>query len=225
MFTQSDLMQYFARLVVIFTTLPIHECAHGWMAHKLGDDTAARQGRLTLNPLAHIDPYGGILLFLTGFGWARPVPVNPYNFDRKRTVRGGMALTAAAGPLANILLALVLLALFKVLRIGVYALHMGAMFVTLLNILSMMISINVSLAVFNLLPVPPLDGYNVASYFLPAHITEKLARNSQIIFLVLLLVLWFTPILNLPISIITGLIYRLLDAVTFFLDIPLHLMR
>lgn len=212
------LLMFFARLVVVCTTLPIHEFAHGWMANRLGDDTAARQGRLNLNPITHIDPIGGLLILFTGFGWARPVPINPARFDRRHSMRAGMAMTAAAGPIANILLALVLMAVLKILlKLAlIFGFIYTGTFMIIRTILSLMISTNISLAVFNLLPVPPLDGYSVFSYFLPPKLTYQISQYSQIIFFALML-LCFTPILQTPISIVSGWIFWLLNKLTFFL--------
>ena len=105
-------MQILAVLFIIFCVLPLHECAHGWMAHKLGDDTAKFSGRLTMNPLVSIDPVGALSILLFGFGWAKPVPVNPRNF---KNPKAGMAVTALAGPVSNILAALVGAILLNVL--------------------------------------------------------------------------------------------------------------
>lgn len=214
---EQTLLRFFARLVVVCTTLPIHEFAHGWAANKLGDDTAARQGRLTLNPIMHIDIVGGLLILLTGFGWARPVPVNPSRFDRKHSMRAGMAITSAAGPIANILLALVLMILQKLLGMAILAgLIKNSAVGILYLILSMMVSINISLAVFNLLPIPPLDGYSIFSFFLPPKLAYQVSQHSQMIFVVVML-LCFSGILSRPIGYLSGLIWWVLDKLTFFL--------
>lgn len=214
---EQTMLRFFARLVVVCTTLPIHEFAHGWAANKLGDDTAARQGRLTLNPIMHIDIVGGLLILLTGFGWARPVPVNPSRFDRKHSMRAGMAITSAAGPIANILLALILMILQKLLGMAILAgLIKNSAVGILYLILSMMVSINISLAVFNLLPIPPLDGYSIFSFFLPPKLAYQVSQHSQIIFVVVML-LCFSGILSRPIGYLSGLIWWVLDKMTFFL--------
>lgn len=221
LFSPDRLYVYFARLIVLFTSMPIHEFAHGWVADKLGDHTARYQGRLDLNPIAHLDPLGTLLIMFTGFGWAKPVPVNPRNFNRKITMRAGMAITSLAGPLANILMATVLLLIYKVivLVMMVLGISVGNATAVITSILSLMVTINVSLAVFNLLPVPPLDGYHILAYFLPASFEYKMAQYSRYIFIGLFAVLMFTNILSVPLNFLSGFIYRFLDFSTGFVDI------
>jgi Zn-dependent protease len=174
LFTADALLGRLMLLVPLVLSLTVHEWAHAWSAFKLGDDTAARQGRLTLNPLAHADPVGTVLLPLLGipFGWAKPVPVSPLRFTRKISMRGGMMLTAAAGPLSNLVIALVCAVLFGLLyRFGLLELSSGEHvrdarqgLATLLLVTTRM---NVALAVFNMLPIPPLDGSRVADFLMP----------------------------------------------------------
>ena len=106
-----DLFTILARALVVFTSMPIHECAHAYAASRLGDDTAQRSGRLTLNPFSHLDPVGTLLILFAGFGWARPVPINPNNFKKPKR---DMALSAMAGPASNLLLALFVLVIYRV---------------------------------------------------------------------------------------------------------------
>jgi len=147
-----DLPSLLAKAVILLVALPIHEFAHAFTAYRLGDDTAARRGRLTLNPLRHLDPLGSAMIFFVGFGWAKPVPVNPYNL--RHGSRAGYALVAAAGPASNLFLA----ALVGVLwRIGLFD---GAS-KDVVQFALIFMSINVSLCLFNLIPLAPLDGSGV----------------------------------------------------------------
>jgi len=163
-----ELAQRVMILIPLVLSLTIHEWAHAWSAHRLGDDTAKMQGRLTLNPVSHIDLVGTLLLPLLGipFGWAKPVPVNPTRFRRGVKMSTGMVLTAAAGPLANVFLAIVsaiafgLVARFAPISVGSGGLGVATLLTTL-------IVINVSLAIFNLIPIPPLDGSRVVDGLLP----------------------------------------------------------
>lgn len=167
----SDVL--FLRLMMLppmILSLTVHEWAHAWSAYRLGDDTAARQGRLTLSPLPHIDLIGTIALPLMGipFGWAKPVPVNPARFDRGVKMRTGMMITAAAGPLSNVVMALLSAVLLGLLiRFGVVHLGMARNLQAVTTLLTTMISLNVALALFNLLPIPPLDGSRVVDGLLP----------------------------------------------------------
>ncbi|GAA4709433.1 site-2 protease family protein [Brevibacillus fulvus] len=154
------------RLIAFVIAFSLHEWAHAYVAWKLGDDTAKREGRLTVNPLPHIDPFGLILILFGPFGWARPVPVNPLNFRGNK--RKGMVLVAAAGPFVNLVLALLFTVLYGFFMLSgsltglsdkaVYAIH-----VTLIS----SISINCGLVVFNLLPIPPLDGSKIFRFLAP----------------------------------------------------------
>lgn len=166
----STFLEYFSRVLTLLLVLPIHEAAHGLVARMMGDDTAERQGRITLNPFAHLDPMGSLLMIVTGFGWAKPVPVNPI---RMKKYRAGIALTSLAGPVSNLLAAFVSGLGFNLLLCtesgyeGRISFLMGEITPVgcLLMILEFLFSINVGLAVFNLLPIPPLDGFNVLRYF------------------------------------------------------------
>lgn len=157
MFNLPSLQSMALMLPAIILGLTFHEFAHGWVADRLGDRTARDLGRLTINPVAHVDPVGLILLFLAGFGWAKPVPVNPNNF--KGDMRRGMLLVSLAGPATNILLAVasaVILGIFAGLRLPYFR-----------EIMLYMIQINVVLGIFNLIPIPPLDGSKILAGILP----------------------------------------------------------
>jgi Zn-dependent protease len=194
--------------VVLLFSLSVHESAHGWMAHKMGDDTALSQGRVSLNPIVHIDPIGTLLFPLvqifTGIpflGWAKPTPYNPANFRRDVTLRQGHMLVAGAGPVSNLLLALVFTAVFFVMvRSGMTenARH------PLVTIVAVGIQMNVILAIFNLVPIPPLDGSKVASYGLPGSIGDRYDRVMEPYGYMILLLLVMTGILGHLISPITN---------------------
>ena len=175
-------------LLVAFT---VHEFAHAYVAYKFGDDTAKRQGRLTLNPIAHLDPFGTILIFLAGFGWARPVPVNRFHFKRPRLAG---ILVSVAGPLSNLLVAALALLIYIILiRVGVFAAipeAFGEGFETFFNLF---VRLNLVLFIFNLLPFPPLDGYRIIEDLVPARIRPKLTQYEGL-GIVLFLVLVITPV-------------------------------
>ena len=175
-------------LLTIFLVLPLHECAHGFIAHKLGDDTAKREGRRTLNPLVHIDYIGAALMLLVGFGWAKPVPVNSRYFkDPKK----GMALTALAGPVSNLLAAIVA----GLIRNGFLALiakevlPWNDFMMYVLMFFQFLVYINIGLAVFNFLPVPPLDGSKILMAFLPDKYIFWIAQREQMISMILFVVI------------------------------------
>jgi Zn-dependent protease len=186
-------------LLVMVLSLSVHECAHAWVAFRLGDDTAERQGRLSLSPVTHIDPIGSLLIpalniILAGgfgfIGWARPTPVTPTRFRPTVPMRTGMALVAAAGPFSNLLLALVALGLFAAFKRADLGLWDAAGRATgVAALLGAMFQINVGLMVFNFLPIPPLDG----SRLLPRSMDGMKDAFAPYSFVVLLL------IINIPI--------------------------
>lgn len=171
-------------LPAVILCLSVHEAAHGGMANLLGDRTAKAAGRVTLSPMAHIDPFGFLCLILFGFGWARPVPVNISNFKNRRF---GMAATALAGPLSNLLTAFV----FYCLYLGLGTMQLGAFQIAILLFCRIVASMSVGLGVFNLIPVHPLDGSRVLDAFLPFSWSLKLQKYQSIILIVFVAALWF----------------------------------
>lgn len=161
-----------ASIVVLLVAFPLHEFAHAWTATQFGDSTPRQNGRLTLNPLAHLDPMGSILLLFAGFGWAKPVPVNPYALERRSPA--ALMWVSLAGPLSNFLLAILAAIPF---RLGWVSVSQGlAPSVGLLpsidKIMVWFIYINLLLALFNLIPLAPLDGEKIATYFLPPNLAR-----------------------------------------------------
>ena len=198
------LMTILVYAVLLLVVFPVHEMAHGFAAYLLGDKTAKYQGWLTMNPLAHMDPFGSLMMLLVGVGYAKPVPVNPYNFKNRKA---GMALTALAGPLSNLLMAILSVGLYRVLIIFVS----DGWTLTLLRmgLVELFASINISLAMFNLLPIPPLDGFRIISYVLPDKWVFMVNRYQQVITLVVLVVV-FTGILDVPLNFLHNAVYGLI---------------
>jgi Zn-dependent protease len=199
--TSQALLAGLALLPVLIISLSIHEYAHAWSAWKLGDDTASRAGRLTLNPLSHIDLLGTIILPLAGipFGWAKPVPVDPSRFRRDVSMGKGMAITASAGPLSNLALAcLAAVAIGLMARFAPGLLEPGAPVRQLLlggvvsgRWLPGLMQLNVALALFNLIPVPPLDGSRVVAWLLPYRLQQQWHAMERFSPFLLLAVFWF----------------------------------
>ena len=181
----SSINEILARLIVLFTAITVHEYAHGYVAYKLGDPTAKYAGRLSLNPMSHLDPIGALCMVLCGFGWAKPVPVNPMYFkDRKRD----SALVSLAGPLSNIALALVTAVLAAVYFSFVY-IKFPANFAAEFGfeLLIQLAQLNIGFAVFNLIPCPPLDGSKILGAFLSNENYYKFMRYEHFGFPILIL--------------------------------------
>lgn len=209
------LVVIFALLLTIFIVLPIHEWAHGFLAYKLGDNTAKNSGRLTLNPLKHIDPLGASALLLFKFGWARPVPVNPRNFKRPKL---GMALTALAGPLSNLIVALIALLLATIAYafggnilnlMGEEESNFFVMpFFGFIYFMFLIYNVNLDLAVFNLIPLPPLDGSKILEAFLPDKFLNKYYQYEGYISIIVFALL-FTGMLSSPVAFFEKIIHNI----------------
>ncbi len=213
-FSPEGLRQKALYVIILLLSLAVHEFAHAWTAWRLGDDTAARMGRLSLNPLVHADLWGTFVLPMLGipFGWAKPVPVNPARFRRSVNMRTGMALTASAGPVSNVLLAvaatvtLALLARFAPETV-LHGTAAGAL-------LSSAVYLNVNLAIFNLIPIPPLDGSRIVDGFLPERLRPGWESVMQFAPFLLLAVFFFAArIVTGPSSFVLGLLDQLARAI------------
>ncbi|WP_232287457.1 site-2 protease family protein [Anaeromyxobacter dehalogenans] len=199
----------------------MHEYAHAWSAQKLGDDTASRAGRLTLNPLSHIDPFGTLVLPLillisgTGFmfGWAKPVPVNPARFRRGVHMGRGMAWTAGAGPLSNLLLSLLAAVTFGLL--GRYAPATLASGGGVRELLENVLVVNLALALFNLIPVPPLDGSRIVDGYMPLRFRAGWERVTALApFLLLAVFIFGGRLIAGPFSYLFGLLANLVNFIS-----------
>ena len=178
----------------VLIAITFHEFAHGYAAYKLGDDTATRQGRLSLNPFAHLDPIGTLMLLVAGFGWGKPVEVDPRNYTRKISMEKGEAIVSLAGPLMNFILAIIFTLIYCAIYKFANATFMASTVGTVIMLLiSTTISINIGLGVFNLIPLPPLDGSKIIMPFLPYKAKEFFVNNEQIFYIVFVLI-WITGI-------------------------------
>ncbi|MBQ9802536.1 MAG: site-2 protease family protein [Clostridia bacterium] len=205
---QTYVISLLLTLPIILLSLSVHETAHGFAAWRLGDPTAKNLGRLTLNPAKHLDPVGFVCMLLAGFGWANPVPVNSRYFKKPRR---DIALVGFAGPLSNLLLAVVFLLLLRFVGFGVLAeltvstqLQFNLVYFTIL-FLYYGVYMNVTLAVFNLLPIPPLDGSRIFYVFLPPRLYYKIMQHQRTITIVVMALLLLGPLSSL-INFLTELI-------------------
>jgi Zn-dependent protease len=209
-FSPEGIASTLLSLPVILFSLSLHEYAHGYIANKLGDPTAKNLGRLTLDPLKHLDPIGFICMLLFGFGWAKPVMINSRNFKKPRR---DMALSAIAGPIANLILGFVFMILTYIAQDIIYSVPEWAKMLfepfsvpsLVFEFLSRGALLNVYLAVFNLLPIPPFDGSRFFYIFLPVKWYFGIMKYERIIMIVMLILLW-TDVLTIPLSLISGYI-------------------
>ncbi len=191
-----DIQGVIIRVFVICISLSFHEMAHAWRANKLGDDTAFRAGRLSMNPLVHLDPMGTLMMIFARVGWAKPVPINPVLFTRAKTMKRGIVEVSLAGPISNILLAIVSYIIYQTLNVIQIAVFKTNITVNpVINVLELLFSAmyisNIFLALFNLLPVPPLDGFKIFGSLLPNHLYYKLMDMERYIGIAFLLIVVF----------------------------------
>ena len=189
----SDLKTILLRLPIIFLAISVHESSHGYVAYLLGDRTAKYSGRLSLNPMDHFDLWGALCMLFFGFGWAKPVPVNPQYF---RNPKGGMSLVGLAGPVSNFLLALFFSILYGI-WFRIFGLPQTLLEDFFTSLFAVGISLNVGLGIFNLIPFPPLDGSKILAYFLPNRWYYKLMEYERYAMPLLMLFL-FIGLLDIP---------------------------
>lgn len=201
----TDIYDFLSRLVIIFVCFPVHEMAHAYAADSLGDDTPRINGRVTANPLVHIDLFGALILLLSGFGWAKPVPVSEYALQKRS--RSGMMLVSLAGPGANLILAFIGAIVSTAFALDPYS-GPG-------RFLTFFVFFNFVLFIFNLIPLFPLDGEKVALFFLPFNLKEKLYSLRKFGLGPLLLLVLFLPLIR--IDILSWLVFNPAGALTSML--------
>ena len=182
-------------LPAIIVAITFHEFAHAFVADKLGDDLPRKQGRLTLNPIAHLDPIGFILLLFAGFGWGKPVNTNPYNYKRTISMKKGSALVSLAGPLMNFILALIFAIIYALLSKlnGQFWTGYNSLGITIKSIIRLCYTINFGLGIFNLIPLPPLDGSKILVAILPEKASEWYKLHQDVLYIVFV-IFWITPL-------------------------------
>ncbi len=216
----TDVIVYIiSALAVVFLTMPIHEFAHAFVGVKLGDNTPRWQGRYTLNPFAHIDYFGALCIILFGFGWAKPVQINHNNL---RNPKRDMAIVALAGPVSNLIVALISLIITNIIAVVYTALQLFSLYTVLSYVISFfwfVAQINIYLAVFNLIPIPPLDGSRILTAILPYRYYYKIMQYERFIYFGLLAMLWF-GVLDVPLEFLSGAV---MNGLSYLAELPFKL--
>lgn len=190
----------------VLIAITVHEFGHAFTAYKLGDDTPLRQGRLSLNPFDHVDPLGLAMLLFAHIGWGKPVQIDPRNYNRNISVEKADAIVSFAGPLMNFITAIIFTLIYcLIIKFANVSFYLSTIGTIVMSIVSYTITMNVGLGVFNLIPLPPLDGSKIIMPFLPYN-AKQWFRNNEYIFYIVFVVIWITGIASMIISpAITGI--------------------
>ena len=207
-------LDYIIKALVLFTAVPVHECARAWAAEKMGDDTGRQQGRITLNPFAHLTLMGSLMMLLIGFGWGKPVMIDPRNFKNPKK---GMVLSSLAGPASNFVMAFLAMIVGKVFAfIGVAT--ENDILLYLYIAFQLVVIINIRLAVFNFLPIPPLDGSKIFNAILPERWYFTIMKYENFIFIGLI-VLLYSGLLDSPLNFCEMKVIEAMDFLTGWVDL------
>lgn len=197
--TRGNLLMLLLTLPGVIVAITFHEFAHAYAAYKLGDDTPKMQGRLNLNPLSHMDPVGFVLLVFAHFGWGKPVEINPRNFDKKYSMSAGEAIVSVAGPLMNFVLAIAFTIIYFAIYKFIPSFILSQVGWVVMIILQSTIVVNIGLGVFNLIPLPPLDGSKIFRNFMSYNVKAWFDKYQNI-FYIIFLILWITGLAGTIIS-------------------------
>lgn len=209
----ETILDYLIKALVLFTAVPVHECAHAWVAEKMGDDTGRKQGRITLNPFAHLTLWGSLMMILVGFGWGKPVMVDSRNFKNPKK---GMVLTSLAGPASNFIMAFLSMIVYKVLAFLSFAKDSSTLGL-IAWAFKLITLINISLAVFNFLPIPPLDGSKIFNAILPEKWYFTIMKYENFIFIALI-ILVYSGLLDTPLSFLQDKVIDVMLFLTGWVD-------
>lgn len=213
---QSNMLALLLTLPGIFIAITFHEFAHAYVAYKLGDQTPKMQGRINLNPLKHIDPIGFVFLIIAGFGWGKPVQIDSRNFNGKYSISKAEAIVSAAGPIANFIMAFVFIIIFHIMQIliikGIVPISQTVYII--IAIIESTAFINVALGIFNLIPLPPLDGSKILMHFLPGK-SKQWFYNNQTIFYIIFLAIFITGFSRIIVTPIFNVVYNSMDFIVY----------
>lgn len=209
--SKAQMLNMLLSLPGVIIAMSFHEFAHAFAAHKLGDDTAKNQGRMTLNPAAHLDPLGILMLVTVHFGWGRPVQVNSNNYTRKVSREVGDAIVSVAGPLMNFLLAILFVIVYYLIAVFVpeSTIVGDSMIIIIAKTVMYAAIINIGLGVFNLLPIPPLDGSKIFKAIVPNKIKMWLENNEGTLYM-FFIILWLSGVLESIVTPINSTIFYLI---------------